>query len=168
MLDIMDAIAAASRAGTRFSIDDVSQIIEFLRVFVDNCHHTKEEQLLFPAIRPAGAPAVEGVIVTLLSDHAQGRGSVSGIAALVPRLSEGDESVELELAEAMSGYTHLLRDHIVREERDCFDVADRELPSVVQEDLAEGYERIERDVVGGGVHESFHALIDRLSQAHLS
>lgn len=168
ILDIMDAIAAASRAGTRYNVDDVSQIIGFLRVFVDKCHHTKEELLLFPAIRAAEMTSVVDVIATLLSDHTQGRGSVSRIAALVPRLSEGDESANLELAETMSGYTQLLRDHIVREERDCFDLADRELPSDVQEDLAEGYERIELEVVGGGVHESFHALIDRLSQAYLS
>jgi hypothetical protein len=36
----------------------------------------------------------------------------------------------------------------------------------VQDKLAVGYERIERDVVGEGVHEGFHALLDRLSQAY--
>jgi len=66
----------------------------------------------------------------------------------------------------MSGYTDLLRAHIRREEDDCFDVADRELPAAVQTELAEGYERIEREVVGGGVHEGFHALLDRLGDAY--
>ncbi len=168
MLDIMDAMAAAAQRGERPSIDDILQTIEFLRVFVDKCHHTKEEQLLFPAIRTAGMLAVEEVIVSLLADHAQGRGSVSRLATLVQRLLDGDESANSALADAVSGYTRLLREHIAREESDCFDVADRELPPNAQEELVEGYERIEREVVGGGVHESFHALLDRLSEAYLS
>jgi hemerythrin-like domain-containing protein len=167
MLDIMDAMTASVREGERPSVDDISQTIEFLRVFVDKCHHTKEEQLLFPAVRAAGIPAVEDVIVALLAEHVQGRGSVSRIAEMAERLSDGDESAAPELADAMSGYTKLLREHIVREENDCFSAADSELPAHVQAELEQGYDRIERDVVGGGVHESFHALLDRLAQQYL-
>jgi hypothetical protein len=36
----------------------------------------------------------------------------------------------------------------------------------VQAELEEGYERIEREVVGGGVHEAFHALLDRLGEMY--
>lgn len=31
-------------------------ILEFLKVFVDKCHHGKEEDLLFPALEEAGIP----------------------------------------------------------------------------------------------------------------
>ena len=166
MLDIMDGMAAATRRGEQPSLDDLSQAIEFLRVFVDKCHHTKEEELLFPAIRAANMVAVEDAIVALLSDHVRGRDAVSRIAALVQRVAAADESANAELAETMSGYTKLLRDHIVREENECFGPADRGLPPKVQERLIEGYERIEAEVVGEGVHEGFHALLDRLSAAY--
>lgn len=166
MLDIMDGLAASARRGEQLSSTDLSEIVEFLRVFVDKCHHTKEEQLLFPAIRVATMPRAHDAIDGLLAEHTLGRDSVSRIASLVPRIDGADESTAVELAEAITSYTELLRAHIVREERDCFDPADRELPLAVQEQLNEGYERIEAEVVGGGVHETFHALLDRLSDEY--
>lgn len=166
MLDIMDEVAVAARGGELPDAEDLSGVVEFLRVFVDKCHHSKEEQLLFPAMRAGKIPGTEDVIADLLADHVRGRDAVSQIASLMPRTDAADESIKTGLAEAIDGYTQLLRAHIVREERDCFDSADRELPSAVQVQLNEGYERIEVEVVGGGVHEAFHALLDRLSQAY--
>jgi hemerythrin-like domain-containing protein len=166
MLGVMDATERRARTGEPLDAGNLAQTIEFLRVFVDRCHHTKEEELLFPAIRAAKMTSAEKTIVILLADHAQGREAVARIAAAAQRLAEGDESASAELADVISGYTRLLHAHIRREENDCFDAADRELPIAVQDELAVGYERIERDVVGEGVHEGFHALLDRLSQAY--
>jgi len=125
MLDIMDGLADSARRGEPLSTDDLSEIVEFLRVFVDRCHHTKEEQLLFPAIHAARLMDAQEAVDGLLADHVKGREAVSQIAVLVPRIGSADESTRAELAEAISGYTQLLRAHIVREERDCFDPADR-------------------------------------------
>jgi hemerythrin-like domain-containing protein len=166
MLRIMDAMALRLRAGEQVAVDDLSQSIEFLRVFVDQCHHTKEEDLLFPAMRAAGMASAEETIVTLLADHVRGREAVARIAAATQRLADAEEAASVELAEATTEYTGLLRAHILREEGDCFTPADHELSPATQEELAEGYERIERDVVGEGRHEAFHALLDRLSQVY--
>lgn len=166
MLDIMESMADRARRGEGVDSDDLEQTLEFLRVFVDKCHHTKEEELLFPAIRAANITFAEDVVEGLLADHAQGRVTVARIDSVALRLEEADESGNADLAEAMSAYSALLRAHIRREEDSCFDVADRELPAAVQTELAEGYDRIERDVVGGGVHEAFHALLDRLGSTY--
>lgn len=70
------------------------------------------------------------------------------------------------LAAAMSGYSGLLPAHIVREANGCFGPADTDPPTAVLEGLEDGYERIEAEVVGEGVHEAFHAVLDRLSPAY--
>jgi len=158
MLGIMDAMAARARRGEHVELDDLEHVIEFLRVFVDTCHHTKEEQLLFPAIRATGMISAEPTLALLLQDHVHGREGVARIHAALTDLPE--------LADALTAYTTLLRAHIAREEADCFDVADRELPTAVQEELEQGYDRIEAEVVGGGVHEAFHALLERLGEAY--
>jgi hemerythrin-like domain-containing protein len=162
---IVSVMAGRVQGGEPVDAADVDAVVEFLRVFVDKCHHTKEEQLLFPAMRAAGTSA-EDTIVRLLDDHVHGREFVGSIAAASGRLAEGDQSAAGELTRAMTGYTELLHAHIRREENDCFDVADRELADGVQEELLEGYERVEQEVVGGGVHERFHALIDRLGHTY--
>lgn len=166
MLDILDAMAERLLARESVPAADAEGSIEFLRVFVDQCHHTKEEKLLFPAMRAAGVTAAESTIVALLADHEHGRAAVAGIAGAVGRLALNDDHAGDELAALIYEYTHLLREHISREERSCFDVADRDLPVTVRAELVEGYERIEREVVGEGRHEAFHALLDRLDQGY--
>ncbi len=166
MLHIMDSMAGYARRGEGPAPEDVEQAVEFLRVFVDKCHHTKEEELLFPAIRAANIASAEDTIVVLLADHAQGRETVARIAAAAQHLSADGVPANTEFAEAIASYTELLHQHIRREESECFDVADRELSEAVQAELVTGYDRIEREVVGGGVHEAFHAMLDRLGQVY--
>ena len=166
MLGIMDAMALRLRAGEPVEPGDLASSIEFLRVFVDQCHHTKEEQLLFPAMRAANLTDAEETIIILLADHVRGREGAARIADAAQRIAGGEEPATSGLGQAMSEYTRLLHAHIRREENDCFDVADRGLPPAVQDELVEGYERIERDVVGEGRHEAFHALLDTLSQTY--
>lgn len=168
MLAIMTSMARAARQGQALEAGELDQVVDFLRVFVDKCHHHKEEQLLFPAMRAAGIASAEGTIDGLLAEHVQGRQAVAAIAMEAQRMGEGDESAKARIADVIDGYTALLDAHILREESDCFDVADRELPPSVQTELAEGYDRIERDVVGGGVHEAFHELLDRLGRKYLA
>jgi len=164
----MDAMAERARTGVLTDAQDVADTIEFLRVFVDRCHHTKEEELLFPAVRAAKIATAEETIVVLLAEHTRGREAVALISAAAERLANDRDRATTELANAMPGYTRLLRDHIRREESDCFDVADRELSDAVQVVLVEGYDRIEREVVGHGVHEAFHALLERLARTYLA
>jgi hemerythrin-like domain-containing protein len=166
MLGIMDAMAARVRQGEHVDLDDLAQVIEFLRVFVDKCHHTKEEELLFPVFSAANMASPEPIVDILLEEHARGRATVARIQAALRGLELSDEAARAELADALTWYTALLRAHIEREEGYCFDVADRELPAAVQDELEEGYERIEREVVGGGVHAAFHALLGRLGEKY--
>jgi len=106
-------------------------------------------------------------IVTLLDEHVQGRAIVSRIVAGTSSASAGSPTAAADLARAMREFGTLLHAHIRREENDCFAVADRELPAQVQEQLLEGYERIEREVIGAGRHEAFHAMLERLADTYV-
>jgi len=168
MLRIMDVMAGRVRDGARFDRTELDEVTEFLQVFVDRCHHTKEEQLLFPALSAANVSSVAGTVVVLLADHERGRATAARIAALTDRLAEDETAASAELVESMTEYAEHLRAHIRREEGDCFDVADRDLPAAVQDELNVGYARVEREVVGEGRHEAFHEMLDRLSRAYVA
>jgi hemerythrin-like domain-containing protein len=49
-LKILEKICAIDR----LPIQPVEQLLEFFRIFVDKCHHGKEEDLLFPALEAVG------------------------------------------------------------------------------------------------------------------
>lgn len=166
MLSILEGMGHRIRAGGRVGVRDIEDTVEFLKVFVDQCHHGKEEDVLFPAML-ADLPDTRRVIEALMEQHVAGRQLVASIDEAGGRHAAGDEQADGELLEAIDGYTHLLRAHIVTEEPECFDPADRGLSADVQRHLAEEYDRIEREVIGGGRHEAFHATLDRLSSEYV-
>ena len=57
-------------------------------------------------------------------------------------------------------YRDLLRSHIAKENNILFAIADQVLDDAVQADLFEKFEVHEETVIGQGVHEKLHAMID--------
>jgi hemerythrin-like domain-containing protein len=66
MLRILEAICRKLEAGERVNPDHMEGIIEFFRVFVDHCHHGKEEELLFPVMEAAGVIKQGGPLGVML------------------------------------------------------------------------------------------------------
>ena len=79
MLQILGKVCEQIEAGIQISTEHLEKIVDFFKVFVDTCHHGKEEDLLFPAMEEAGIPREGGPIGVLLSEHEQGRGYVSAM-----------------------------------------------------------------------------------------
>jgi hemerythrin-like domain-containing protein len=48
-------------------------VIDFSKNFTDVCHHSKEENSLFPALEQAGMPRNMGPIAMMLMDHERSR-----------------------------------------------------------------------------------------------
>ena len=55
------------------TIADFNKLLEFFKGFVDKCHHSKEEDVLFPALLDAGLPKQGGPIQVMLAEHDIGR-----------------------------------------------------------------------------------------------
>ena len=65
--------------GKMTNTDHIDQLMEFFSVFVDSCHHGKEEDLLFPAMEKIGVSKDNGPIGVLLHEHQLGRSYVKGM-----------------------------------------------------------------------------------------
>jgi hemerythrin-like domain-containing protein len=165
MLRALEALAV--RPPEMTEVPALVEALGFLRVFVDACHHHKEEQLLFPALASEGISAAVEPIESLLAEHERGRALVSLLAAHLERAQEGEARALGGVGGLLGEYAHLLHAHIATEERIVFAMADEELPPEVQAELAEGYESVEREVIGQGRHEAFHELLDRLEATYL-
>ena len=54
MLRILGKLESKLEAGEAINPQHLEQILEFITVFTDECHHGKAEQLLFPALEEVG------------------------------------------------------------------------------------------------------------------
>lgn len=62
VLRIMGKICERVSSGKPVPWEHMEGIVEFLRVFADQCHHGKEEDVLFPALERAGIAREGGPI----------------------------------------------------------------------------------------------------------
>jgi hemerythrin-like domain-containing protein len=164
MLVIAEKAAQGLNAGKNIPPQVFTDAVDFLRNFADKCHHGKEETELFPAMEKAGIPRQGGPIAVMLADHDQGRAYIRAMADTSARYAAGDATAKAPLAAAVTGYVQLLRGHISKEDNILFPMADSVLPKAEQARLATAFDAIEANVMGPGVHEHYHALLDALEK----
>ncbi len=162
MLGAISKAVPALRAGDATSLPLFEQAIDFFRGFADACHHYKEEKVLFPALVAKGFSTEQGPVAVMLAEHEQGRAFIRAMADAVARQKSGDAKALGDLAYAAERYADLLTAHIQKEDNVLFTMADRALSEAEQTKAAEEFERAEAEVVGPGVHERYHRLLDTL------
>jgi hemerythrin-like domain-containing protein len=118
--------------------------------------------------------ADSGVVARVLEEHVEGRRYVremrkhaAGISIGDVGLSIGDPGAVAGFVAAVRGYSSLLERHIAREEGELFPLAASRLDEDAQIALADAFDTLERDVIGPGVHEAFHEMLDRLETAYV-
>lgn len=167
MLRVLESINQRLSSGEKVGPEDLEKILEFLQVFVDKCHHAKEEGKLFPAMEEAGIPKKSGPIGIMLLDHDKGRGYIKGLAEGVAKYKDGDTKAAKKIVENAQKYIDLLRLHIDRENNILYEMADETLSPQKQEELFEEFEKIEVERIGLGKHEQFHKLLEDLKEKYL-
>ena len=166
ILSVLEHLAGELIAGHAVNLDHLEQILDFLRTFADKCHHGKEEELLFPALKATGMPWEGGPIAVMLAEHDQGRGYIRGMGEALEKMRAG-EAAGQSFAKNALGYVALLRQHIDKEGNILFTMAEHLIPAARHETLAFEFAQLENERVGAGVHERYHQLIHTLRDAYL-
>jgi hemerythrin-like domain-containing protein len=165
-LQILEKVEAALLAGKLEATGHLGQLVDFFKGFVDNCHHAKEEQALFPEMERRGVPRDGGPIGVMLMEHEVGRGHVRAMSSGQGRLQRAEAGAAAAAGEAARLYRDLLRAHIAKENNVLFPMAGRILPADAAAKVADEFEGIERDRVGEGKHEAYHAMLQALKDAY--
>jgi hemerythrin-like domain-containing protein len=142
---------------------DIEDIIGFLKVFADKCHHGKEEDFLFPALEKVGIKNEDGPIGVMLAQHKQGRELIKQMQeSIVNKIINRNVFVD-----AASSYVNLLRNHIEKEDTLLFPLSDTKLSASKQKELLKNFENLEKNVIGEGKHEEFYSLLVKFKRKYL-
>jgi hemerythrin-like domain-containing protein len=167
MLRILERVCARLVPGGRLDMTHLDKIMEFFVVFVDKCHHGKEEEFLFPALEETGVPREGGPIGVMLREHAAGRTYVSQMRQTLTGYKAGNPGAGEGFQQHARQYTELLRQHIDKENNVLFVMAESRLPRAKEKELGRAFEKLEKERIGEGRHEEFHALLDQLQREYL-
>jgi hemerythrin-like domain-containing protein len=165
-LHLIGKLSDRVEAGEPLNTEHFAQLLEFLSEFVDQCHHAKEEELLFPAMERAAGAQVEPMIAQMLREHEQGRAYLKGLKHAFAAYQSGQQQAVPALVENARGYLKLLQDHITKEDTILYLVANQNLTPAQQAELSEGFEKIETERTGPGKHEAYHQMIHQLEHIY--
>ena len=155
------------RSGKIANGDHIDALLEFFSVFVDKCHHGKEEKLLFPALEEVGVGNEGGPIGVMLAEHRQGRELVGAMRAAMTQHRQGVAAAATRFSEAAKAYIDLLNRHIEKENNVLFSIAERHLPKDTLSELKKGFDRLETEEIGIGRHAEFHRMLENLEKEYL-
>jgi hemerythrin-like domain-containing protein len=158
VLTQLDRAVDAAQRGSPVPAAIFSDIQEFFAVFVDRCHHAKEEQALFPLLGPAGAALSE----RLEEEHVTGRRLARAYADAVAGYAASPATAP-DLARAARDYAAFLRRHIELETSELFPLMERTLTAAQDDALVRKFDEIEEQQIGPGTHERLHGMIDTLA-----
>ncbi len=167
MLRVLEVISLRAEAEEPLEHEDLDGIVDFLTIFADKCHHGKEEDLLFPAMEAAGIPREGGPIGVMLAEHAACRSIVKRLTAAVEEYKAHHGDASARIASAARDYVKLLTQHIRKEERVLYPIAEGKLSTEKDAELVEAFEKLEHERIGSGKHEEFHSLLHHLERAYL-
>jgi len=162
-LNVLEKIASKIQLNENADVNDLKEMVDFLILFADKCHHGKEEIYYYPALQKAGIPGNGGPIGIMLQEHEQGRLNIRQMKDSVSRLNADLNA----FANAASSYVSLMRNHIEKENNILFLMGDQRLSEETQTELLEKFEEHEEKVIGEGKHEKLHALLEKFAKKYL-
>ena len=138
-------------------------VIDFSKNFTDVCHHSKEENSLFPALEQAGMPRNMGPIAMMLMDHERSREIAKEMEHSAKDYISSGNSVKL--ISDMQQYVEHITEHLWKENNRLFMMAEARLQYVskkVDSELNE-IEKLKLKEIGK-TREHYEQLAESLTQ----
>ncbi len=162
MLDILETSTSLASKGASIEARIFEDEVRFLKIFADQCHHNKEEKLLFPAMELSGIPREGGPIAVMLSEHEEGRALVRLLEEAIERYSKNNLSAIIQIDKHARAFIELLRGHIYKEDNMLFVMADEHLSLQDQERLTAQFESLETSGDACGQKQTLLSMLDRM------
>ena len=125
VLKSMAATVQLLESGKAVPAPILNQVVDFTKNFTDVCHHTKEEESLFPALQSAGLPSRMGPIPVMLMEHRQSREIATEMEGRAREYLESGEHGPL--AASMRRYVQHVTEHLWKENNRLFMMAEARL-----------------------------------------
>jgi len=161
VLGYLDRASDAVEQGRQVEPGIFRDLLKFFTLFVGQCHHGKEEQILFPLLRHK-TTATDAVIGQLEKEHGQGVELADAFAAAVATYAAHGLAAAGPLVAAARAYAPYLRRHIAYEDEHLLAQMEQlGSPGLLAAALT-SFDQFEDNVMGVGTHEQLHRMIDTL------
>jgi hemerythrin-like domain-containing protein len=147
--------------GSPIAIEQLRQIVQFMREFADKCHHAKEEDILFPELAKHGVPETGCPLAALRLEHLHARELVTQLSKRTDAYHRREPGAANALMAVIGDIGTLYSSHIWKEENMVFPLVDRLFPPADIERLAQRFEQAEKEL--GQDHDALERFAQNLA-----
>lgn len=157
----------------RHSVDAdlLRDVVQFMRVFCDQCHHGKQDSYLFPLLESKGMPTTGSPMSDLKEAHQKGRQLTNELSLACSKYIADQRTGRLSLMKALHSLVSLYREHMWKEEYLLLPIVEKMLSVEDHKHLADQFRMAESDI-GAGAHRAYEALAEdlrlRMARSELS
>ncbi|MFQ5981366.1 MAG: hemerythrin domain-containing protein [Candidatus Heimdallarchaeota archaeon] len=175
ILDVLDKLCKTFVTETNENIEDLEKIVDFLSSWKQVCHHKKEEDLLFVALKEAGTITLQdatglliiNTIAEMIKEHEQSQILIRNMQDALAEYKAGKLSMISQFIDDSKAYIHLQRNHIRKEDQVLYPMAQAHLTSQKLAELAIEFDRLEKEGMGHESHDELYRIVDRLKSIHM-
>jgi len=162
LLDIMSKIALKIKSKDVFYPTDVEEIIDYLIIIIDKSHHGKEDEVFYPELISSGIPKETAPLSIINYEHTLAKRYLKDISSCVVNCKIGNDFSGELLADSLTNYVVVIKNHIQREEEIIFPIANEVLSSEKQNEITQRFEDIEQKNISHGFFDHFNKLLKKL------
>jgi hemerythrin-like domain-containing protein len=151
-LNFAEGLSIKLERGEPVSIEVLASVMHFFRLFVEQCHHNKEEEIFFPLLEKRGVSTWGGPLGVMLMEHDRARALIREMSETAEAYRSDGETAGKRWARAAWDYSGLMQEHFGKEEEVLFRIADNILSPEEQTAIAADFEKLEAEKIGSGKH----------------
>jgi hemerythrin-like domain-containing protein len=143
--------------------DLLRDVVQFMRIFCDQCHHAKQESYLFPLLESKGMPREGNPVIDLRREHGKGRLLTRELSLACSEYIVNQGAGRLSLMQVLDGVLRFYGTHMWKEEYFLLPMTDKLLSVEDQELLVHQFRAAESDI-GVDTHFAYEALAEDLQK----
>ena len=168
MLKVIRQVSYRVMTLGEFDIEDVTRIIDFVRVYADQHHHGKEEDILFDTMnKEIEKLAKSGAITGMYIEHDSGRLFMANLEKGVELYNAGNDEARLDIIANAICYADLLDRHIEKENVAMYKFAENMLNDTSKSYIEDECKKIEEEATNSGLQDKYIALLEELEKKYL-
>lgn len=144
VINSLPKAVAALDQGRRIEVQKLRGVVEFLRVYADQRHHQREENIFFPLLVQRGVPPEGCPIGGLNNEHAKGRALVSALEEAITGYEQQRAGADAALRQTLQDLVTLYQKHLWMEDAMVFPMAEKLVTAADDQALKKQFADLDR------------------------
>lgn len=168
MLEVIRKVSYEIMTLGTFDIEDMTKIIDFVRVYADEHHHGKEEDILFETMnREIKKLAESGAITGMYIEHDLGRLYMNNLEKALGRFKAGEDEARLDIIANAISYGDLLDRHIQKENTAMYKFAESMLDNHSKTYVEDECNKVEEEAKQEGLQDKYILILKELEKKYM-